>query len=160
MVEFIIFWVFFLQLNIYSYLNFIVQIFKGILCFLDWFCKRSIEYFFPSYSLELLCNLSTLVQGDVFLSFPFLSPDFIFKNYMVFQSLCSVSSIFFICTHMYVWTGIAKSVYRLAMSWTVRESNSGGGKIFCNRPEVVRSAIHHKPGFRHAVKHSGCSSVS
>ena len=30
--------------------------------------------------------------------------------------------------------GIAQSLWRLATSWTVRSSNSGGGEIFRNRP--------------------------
>ena len=32
------------------------------------------------------------------------------------------------------WAGIARSVWRLATSWTVRGSNSGGDEIFSSRP--------------------------
>jgi hypothetical protein len=38
-------------------------------------------------------------------------------------------------THNSVWAGIAQSVQRLATGWTVRRSNSGGGKIFRTRPD-------------------------
>ena len=34
-----------------------------------------------------------------------------------------------------VWTGIARSVLRLATGWTVRGSNSGEGDIFRTRPD-------------------------
>jgi hypothetical protein len=33
------------------------------------------------------------------------------------------------------WARIAQSVYKLAMGWTVRRSNPGGGEIFCTRPD-------------------------
>ena len=38
-------------------------------------------------------------------------------------------------TYIPVWAGIAQSVYRLAMGWTVWGSNPGGGEIFLTRPD-------------------------
>ena len=34
------------------------------------------------------------------------------------------------------WAGMAQTVWRLAMSWTVLESNSAGGEIFRTRPDL------------------------
>jgi hypothetical protein len=36
--------------------------------------------------------------------------------------------------NQFVWAVIAQSVYWLAMGWTVRGSNPGGGEIFCTCP--------------------------
>ena len=36
---------------------------------------------------------------------------------------------------MNTWAGIAQSVQRLAMGWTVRGSNPGGGQIFRTCPD-------------------------
>ena len=50
----------------------------------------------------------------------------------------------FVCTknfsythilHVLIWAGIAQSVQRLATSWTVQGTNTGGGEIFSTRPE-------------------------
>jgi hypothetical protein len=40
-----------------------------------------------------------------------------------------------VCVRVCVWGGIAHSVERLAMGWTIRGSNPGGGEIFRTRPE-------------------------
>jgi len=37
--------------------------------------------------------------------------------------------------HFTWWAEIAQSVYRLAMGWTVRGSNPGGGEIFRTCPD-------------------------
>jgi len=34
-----------------------------------------------------------------------------------------------------MWTGIAQLVEKLALGWTVRESNPRGGEIFCTHPD-------------------------
>jgi hypothetical protein len=42
---------------------------------------------------------------------------------------------FRIACFLYLWAGIAQSVFRLTTGWTVRGSNPGGGEIFHTRPD-------------------------
>ena len=39
------------------------------------------------------------------------------------------------CWEPLTWAGMAQSVLRLAMGWTVRGSNTNGGEIFCTCPD-------------------------
>ena len=54
-------------------------------------------------------------------------------SFMVCPDSCSIP--FCSPANKTAWAGIAQSVQRFAMGWTVRESNPGAGEIFSTRPD-------------------------
>ena len=94
--------------------------------------------------VELLCYVNCDIS-IAYLNLPkFLRHLFAIKHLTLVSPISMVSIFFRLQTfvllihfnreHFNMWVGIAQSVQRLAMEWTVPGSNTGSGEIFRTRP--------------------------
>ena len=90
--------------------------------------------FFDAKNL-LLVSVATLSFHQSPLNFRSIKAEGNF-TFEVNYHYCCHSQEWNLCIYLKeLWAWIAQSILRLATAWTIRGSSSGGGDIFCTRPD-------------------------